>query len=149
MNRIGDLMRKHREELGLSQEQYANRIGLSSGTVRNIETGNARASNPSAKTKRVIERALCWSYGSFDVFASRTEPTPVMRGRSEINHDALCPSVNCIDSSCDDCCRCDLIVKVRDAERYRMIAAVGRLADEGHWHLGIGPVITAIKAEQR
>jgi DNA replicative helicase MCM subunit Mcm2 (Cdc46/Mcm family) len=32
-------------------------------------------------------------------------------------HDALCPSLNCIDSGCDDCCRCDLIAKVRQDER--------------------------------
>ena len=32
-------------------------------------------------------------------------------------HDALCPSLNCIDSGCEDCCRCDLIAKVRQDER--------------------------------
>ena len=61
-------------------------------------------------------------------------------------HDPLCPSA---DGSADIYCECELIAKVRDAERYRCIAAVGRLADEGHWHLGIGPVITAIMGERR
>ena len=69
-------------------------------------------------------------------------------GMSNVNviypHDPLCPALNCIDSGCDECCRCPLIAKVRDGERYRIVAAVGRLADQGHWDLGIGPVITAI-----
>lgn len=32
-------------------------------------------------------------------------------------HDPLCPAINCIDSGCGDCCRCDLIAKVRQDER--------------------------------
>jgi hypothetical protein len=32
-------------------------------------------------------------------------------------HDALCPSLNCIDSGCEDCCRCDLIAKVRQDQQ--------------------------------
>jgi hypothetical protein len=64
-------------------------------------------------------------------------------------HDSLCPN---IDERYDPetailwprICHCGLIKKIRDAERYRIVAAVGRLSNEGHWDLGIGPVITAI-----
>ncbi len=45
-------------------------------------------------------------------------------------HDPLCPSLNCIDSGCDDCCRCDLITRVREDER---IAAAGRVSAILHW----------------
>lgn len=34
-------------------------------------------------------------------------------------HDPLCPALKCIDSGCDECCRCDLIDKVRQDERER------------------------------
>ncbi len=34
-------------------------------------------------------------------------------------HDPLCPAMNCIDSGCDECCRCPLIAKVRQDERER------------------------------
>ena len=31
-----------------------------------------------------------------------------------MEHDPLCPSLSCIDRTCEDCCRCDLITKVRE-----------------------------------
>jgi hypothetical protein len=69
-------------------------------------------------------------------------------------HDPLCPQpvaalsrpgLTVIAGSC----HCKTIAKVREQERIRIVAAVGRIADDGHWHLGIGPVITAIMDEQR
>jgi hypothetical protein len=42
-------------------------------------------------------------------------------------HDALCPSLNCIDSGCEDCCRCDLIARVRQDMLAKCIAAVEAL----------------------
>ena len=41
-------------------------------------------------------------------------------------HDPLCPAMNCIDSGCEDCCRCDLIAKVRHDT---VAAAVKQVAD--------------------
>ena len=34
-----------------------------------------------------------------------------------MTHDPMCPSANCIDGNCSECCQCDLIAKVRADER--------------------------------
>jgi hypothetical protein len=38
-----------------------------------------------------------------------------------MDHDPLCPTHNCMDKSCAECCQCDLIAKVRADERAKYV----------------------------
>jgi hypothetical protein len=42
-------------------------------------------------------------------------------------HNELCPSLLCIDSNCQDCCRCELIEQVRFSVTEQCIAAIENL----------------------
>ena len=45
-----------------------------------------------------------------------------------MTHDPLCPSLSCIDRTCEECCLCDLIARVRDEERESAREALERQA---------------------
>ena len=47
-----------------------------------------------------------------------------------MQHDPLCPSVNCIDGDCSECCQCTLIAKVRDCERFSTVEGAVVIASQ-------------------
>src|SRR4051794_31933721 len=53
---LGDLVRAHRVRLGLTQEDLAERAGVSPRSIRNIENG--RTALPRASTVRLLATAL-------------------------------------------------------------------------------------------
>ncbi|WP_224153475.1 helix-turn-helix domain-containing protein [Mycobacterium avium] len=61
---LGEAVRERRIELGLTQEQLAERGGPSTPTLRAIE--NNRAGRLSPRLRRSLERTLQWSAGSVD-----------------------------------------------------------------------------------
>lgn len=61
---LGEQVRSRRTELGLTQEELAERGGPSTPTLRAIE--NNRAGRLSPRLRRTLERALRWQAGSVD-----------------------------------------------------------------------------------
>lgn len=59
---LKDIIRRRREELGLTQEQVATVVGISKPYLSNIETGKAK-NPPSDGVLRVLERALHFGPG--------------------------------------------------------------------------------------
>ncbi len=73
--RLGTLVRKRREELGLNQDDVAERGGPSDKSQTRIERG--QAPRPTAKTLAKIDLALEWTRGSAAAVLAGKAPTPV------------------------------------------------------------------------
>src|SRR5438445_110978 len=63
---LGDLLRQHRQRLGLSQEELAERVtpALSVTTIGNIERGRTRPYRPQDAPERhqTLRATIAWSY---------------------------------------------------------------------------------------
>ena len=74
-DKLGTEVRQRRTELGLTQEQVAERGGPSTPTLRTLE--NNRANRLSPRLRRSLERTLHWATGSVDAILAGHSPTPV------------------------------------------------------------------------
>lgn len=74
---FGSALRTLRTAAGLTQDELADRAGLSRATVGNLECGFAR--NPEVETIAALARALGLSFGAFAGVASGV---PVRRRRA-------------------------------------------------------------------
>lgn len=76
--RLGAALKAGREELGLEQQQVAERIGVKRGALRNIEVGDVSRVTP---TVRAYARTVGWTDDSVEVVLAGGEPrapdTPV------------------------------------------------------------------------
>lgn len=72
--RLGDMVRKRREELGLTQAEVQSLGGPSTASLRAIE--NKRARSLSVTKRRDLERALYWASGSVEAILDDREPPP-------------------------------------------------------------------------
>jgi transcriptional regulator with XRE-family HTH domain len=70
---LGEEVRRRRDQLRLTQEEIAERGGLSVGTIRKIETGRAGQLHP--RTRHGLERALKWETGSVDAVLEGRPPS--------------------------------------------------------------------------
>jgi len=61
MDRVADHVRTRRGELGLTQQQLADKAGVDTGTISSLERAGTW---PWAKNRAAIERALGWGTGS-------------------------------------------------------------------------------------
>lgn len=73
-DKLGTEVRRRRTELGLTQEQVAERGGPSTPTLRTLE--NNRANRLSPRLRRSLERSLHWATGSVDDILAGDSPTP-------------------------------------------------------------------------
>ena len=73
--KLGEAVRERRIDLGLTQEQLAERGGPSTPTLRAIE--NNRAGRLSPRLRRSLERTLQWSAGSVDQVLAGQDATVV------------------------------------------------------------------------
>lgn len=71
--RLGDVIRQHRELQALSHGEAAKRADISRRNWIDVEAG--RTKRPIPGTRRGIERALGWSRGSFEDVLNGGEPT--------------------------------------------------------------------------
>lgn len=69
---LGDVVRAHRARLGLTQEELAERAGVSPRSIRNIETG--RTALPRASTVRLLATAFGLVGREHDDFCARSLP---------------------------------------------------------------------------
>lgn len=53
-NTFGELIRRHRKNIGFTQEQLAERVGVSQNYIAKIETGYAKSLSPKTLTKLAI-----------------------------------------------------------------------------------------------
>src|SRR5450759_4268265 len=65
---LGDIVRQRRRELSLTQDEVAERIGISKPYLSNIETGRAK-NPPSDKVVRGLELALNFKPGQLQALA--------------------------------------------------------------------------------
>ncbi|MBA9004556.1 helix-turn-helix domain-containing protein [Thermomonospora cellulosilytica] len=72
--RVAKFVVARRGALGLTQEQLAERAGVTVKTVYNLESGGRW---PQARTRGAIEGALRWRPGDLVRIAEGQEPTPV------------------------------------------------------------------------
>lgn len=72
--RLGDLTKQRREELGLTQQQIQGRGGPSTASLRRLENG--RATSMDRGKRRDLERALDWRIGSIDDILEGGDPAP-------------------------------------------------------------------------
>ncbi|WP_406143680.1 helix-turn-helix domain-containing protein [Streptomyces anulatus] len=70
--RLGSALRAAREDLGLEQQQVAERIGVKRGALRNVERGEISRVTP---TVREYTRIVGWTEASIDAVLSGGEPT--------------------------------------------------------------------------
>jgi transcriptional regulator with XRE-family HTH domain len=85
--RLGRTLEAFRHESGLSREQLAVRCGLSTSTIKTLETNADPDKAPTPKTKAAIEKALGWEPGSFDAVLDGGEPTMSRRLPSRAGTD--------------------------------------------------------------
>lgn len=70
--RLGAALRAARQNLGLEQQQVAERIGVKRGALRNIEVGEISRVTP---TVREYARIVGWTEASIDAVLTGGEPT--------------------------------------------------------------------------
>lgn len=83
--RVAKYVVARRGSLGLTQEQLAERAGVTVKTIYNIEAGERW---PQARTRSVIEHALEWGSGDLVRIAEGAEPTAA-NGAAEAGLDAV------------------------------------------------------------
>jgi transcriptional regulator with XRE-family HTH domain len=71
LERVAEYVRARRGELGLTQQQLADRAGVDTGTVSALERG---VTWPWARNRAAIARALGWPSGSLAAIGSGGEP---------------------------------------------------------------------------
>jgi transcriptional regulator with XRE-family HTH domain len=74
--RLGERVRLRREELGMTRDDLADKLGLSFGFVRDLEQGNRR---PIADAALKVAAALQWTPN--ELFDVGDAPLPKTRGR--------------------------------------------------------------------
>jgi len=77
--RFAGIVANRRRELGLSREQLAAACGLSSSTIKNLETPSGALREWNNKTKSAIEEVFSWPSGSFDDVLERGDSAPQPR----------------------------------------------------------------------
>ncbi|MEX1210468.1 MAG: helix-turn-helix transcriptional regulator [Candidatus Nanopelagicales bacterium] len=77
--RFAGIVANRRRELGLSREQLSAACGLSSSTIRNLETPSGALREWNNKTKSAIEDVFSWPSGSFDDVLERGDSAPQAR----------------------------------------------------------------------
>lgn len=85
--RLGAVIRQHREIRGLSHREAAELADISRRGWMDVESG--RTQHPNAGTRRGIERALHWGRGSFEVVFDGGEPTIVEPDVQTSYHDNM------------------------------------------------------------
>lgn len=73
--RFGELLRHHRAGLGLTQEELAERSGLSVRAIRNLELG--RTERPQPQTVRLLASALELAHAEYDELRTVARRTPL------------------------------------------------------------------------
>lgn len=73
--RLGSIVRRRREELGLTQDQVTERGGPSDKSQTRIERG--QLPRPTAKTLAKLDRALKWDQGSAAAVLVGRDPRPL------------------------------------------------------------------------
>jgi transcriptional regulator with XRE-family HTH domain len=76
----GEIIRRRREELGLSQAQLGNRVGISQPAIKKIEAGDSRHSKFLPKIAQVLQIPL----GDLDASLSGVVVPPVAGGGARI-----------------------------------------------------------------
>jgi transcriptional regulator with XRE-family HTH domain len=69
--RLGDLVRRRRMALGLSERAAASQVPMSRNTWSALEGGTKRTS---AHKYAAVERVLCWAAGSIEVILTGGDP---------------------------------------------------------------------------
>lgn len=128
--KVGDAVEARRLDLKLTQEGLAERAGVSSRTVHNLE--NAKTW-PQTSNRRAIERALGWGPGSLQRIRDGGEPFPVDKdatqepgegpgSRPEVDGEVMIPAAWLVS----------ILLSAAEVDRHRQFAAREILGlDEG------------------
>ncbi len=96
-SRFGELLRKHRQRAGLTQEQLAERAAVSEKTIRDLET--KPSSNPRVDTVELIAKALDLAPDERQIFRAAAAGVlppeqPQGRARGQAAPDAVCEAAD-------------------------------------------------------